>query len=606
MNQNNNIQKAKPVPPFVRYCSAIIPTMFDDSLSYYEALCALNNFLQTNVIDIINNNATVTEEYITLTNELREYVENYFKNLDVQEEINNKLDSMAVDGTLQSLIMAYLELNPLITFETLTEAQASKQLIEGAKFKTLGKVTLNDGYGAYYKCVTTNTGVALQNGLYGELLPNFGDNYIEEITITEGRIHNTNYRYATVPLNDNDGNLIELSVNEVEEGTLTPLQYADANFTTLTTNAGLARLDSTEHWKQGAIISNGVALHNDLCDVTPQPYMRYIGFKADRSVVDFPAIGTTTDIMLAQGVVNAFLVFNKSIDNGVITIPEGLDEDDTSPRMDIGVKLDGTLIILASDGRTVNNVGLTMQESAELLLSLGCVNAWRCDGGGSTSMTYKGSKQNLNIDGDGTIDRTIWVTLNFKKDTIDKQLAEVYSFIGKERQLLNKQIREDADETYEHARSKICLFNWSTGYNNPSNESDYFGLQFQDALKHDYRNKFEFIKDSGTNRVVAFKTNFSGLVRVTINAGIVCIKENGNRSLAIQSPIGTHINNRCFMPSFYTPISNSEVHEQTLSVVFNATSGTTYYLCGRGFVNGTWKDDFSRLYVTIEEFGYPN
>lgn len=108
MDTNNNIQKAKNVPPFVRYCSAIIPTMFDDSLSYYEALCALNKFLQTNVIDVINNNATVTEEYIRLTKELKEYVENYFENLDVQNEINNKLDQMATDGTLQSIIGEYI------------------------------------------------------------------------------------------------------------------------------------------------------------------------------------------------------------------------------------------------------------------------------------------------------------------------------------------------------------------------------------------------------------------------------------------------------------------------------------------------------------------
>ena len=108
MDTNNNIQKAKNVPPFVRYCSVIIPTMFDDSLSYYEALCALNNFLQTNVIDTINNNATVTEEYIALTNELKDFVENYFENLDVQEEINNKLDEMAEDGTLEVIFQEYL------------------------------------------------------------------------------------------------------------------------------------------------------------------------------------------------------------------------------------------------------------------------------------------------------------------------------------------------------------------------------------------------------------------------------------------------------------------------------------------------------------------
>lgn len=101
------IKHSRPVPPFMRYCSAIIPTMFDDSLSYYEALCALNRFIQTNLVEVINNNAKVTEEYIKLVDELKEYVEHYFDNLDVQEEINNKLDEMADDGTLDAIINNY-------------------------------------------------------------------------------------------------------------------------------------------------------------------------------------------------------------------------------------------------------------------------------------------------------------------------------------------------------------------------------------------------------------------------------------------------------------------------------------------------------------------
>lgn len=98
------IKHSRPVPPFMRYCSAIIPTMFDDSLSYYEALCALNRFIQTNIVEVINNNASVTQEYIQLVDELKSYVEHYFDNLDVQEEINNKLDAMAEDGSLTSLL----------------------------------------------------------------------------------------------------------------------------------------------------------------------------------------------------------------------------------------------------------------------------------------------------------------------------------------------------------------------------------------------------------------------------------------------------------------------------------------------------------------------
>lgn len=120
------IKHSRPVPPFMRYCSAIIPTMFDDSLSYYEALCALNRFIQKNLVEVVNNNATVTQEYIELTNQLKEYMENYFDNLDVQEEINNKLDAMAEDGSLMDLIKAYID--PIQnTYEARVDAKLEEQ-----------------------------------------------------------------------------------------------------------------------------------------------------------------------------------------------------------------------------------------------------------------------------------------------------------------------------------------------------------------------------------------------------------------------------------------------------------------------------------------------
>ena len=53
------VEKAKNVPPFVLWCSATIPTAFDDSMSYYEALCALYKFIQDNLVESINNNATL-------------------------------------------------------------------------------------------------------------------------------------------------------------------------------------------------------------------------------------------------------------------------------------------------------------------------------------------------------------------------------------------------------------------------------------------------------------------------------------------------------------------------------------------------------------------
>lgn len=144
------IKHSRPVPPFMRYCSAIIPTMFDDSLSYYEALCALNRFIQKNLVEVINNNATVTQEYIRLTNELKEFVDTYFENLDVQEEINNKLDAMVEDGTLQEIITTYIQSNVAWTFDSVSDMQSATNLIDGSYAQTYGFYNLNDGGGALY------------------------------------------------------------------------------------------------------------------------------------------------------------------------------------------------------------------------------------------------------------------------------------------------------------------------------------------------------------------------------------------------------------------------------------------------------------------------
>ena len=103
-----HVEKQPPVPPFVQFCCAAVPMVFDDSLSYYEAVCALWKYVD-GMTKVINNNALITEDYIAKVEELKSYVEHYFDNLDVQDEINNKLDEMAESGELEELIIGYFQ-----------------------------------------------------------------------------------------------------------------------------------------------------------------------------------------------------------------------------------------------------------------------------------------------------------------------------------------------------------------------------------------------------------------------------------------------------------------------------------------------------------------
>jgi hypothetical protein len=66
-------------------------------------------------------------------------------------------------------------------------------------------------------------------------------------------------------------------------------------------------------------------------------------------------------------------------------------ENDRHPRTAMGYTKDNKLIILLVQGRFPGEAeGVTLHEEAEILLSLGCVEALNLDGGGSSSMLVNG------------------------------------------------------------------------------------------------------------------------------------------------------------------------------------------------------------------------
>lgn len=176
--ENDTPRRMPNVPPFVKFVCANVPMVFDDSLSYYEALCALWKYVQ-GMTDVINNNATLEEEYIEKFNELKEFVDNYFANLDVQEEINNKLNAMVEDGTLQEIIDAYIQANVAWTFDSVSDMQSATNLIAGSFAQTVGFYAPNDGGEALYFIREAGESETADGSLTIEV----GDDLIAELVI---------------------------------------------------------------------------------------------------------------------------------------------------------------------------------------------------------------------------------------------------------------------------------------------------------------------------------------------------------------------------------------------------------------------------------------
>lgn len=120
----------KELKPFRHWCQKVLPLVYDDSLSYYELLCKVVDYLNNTMEDVdtlhddVDNLHTAYEDlegdmnakYLAMTSwmnssyaDLVDFVNTYFADLNVQTEINNKLDDMAEDGTLSALIEPYVQ-----------------------------------------------------------------------------------------------------------------------------------------------------------------------------------------------------------------------------------------------------------------------------------------------------------------------------------------------------------------------------------------------------------------------------------------------------------------------------------------------------------------
>lgn len=131
--------------PFGRFCCTIgnLPTSYMESLTYEQQILWLCKYIKENVTNNIN---TLNEAVIEL--------QNYLLNLDLQEEVDNKLDRMAESGELEEIISRFLEIKSILCFDNINDLKNSENVIDGSYARTLGYNLKNDGGSGLYKIRT--------------------------------------------------------------------------------------------------------------------------------------------------------------------------------------------------------------------------------------------------------------------------------------------------------------------------------------------------------------------------------------------------------------------------------------------------------------------
>lgn len=184
------------------------------------------NFHEMNLDWIIEEVKKVVTEVEALDlsfDELKKYVEDYFKNLDISKEVNDKIDEMAASGELAQLILEALQLKSIISFDNLASLKNADNLVNGGNIRMMGKEFYNDGYGAYYHIrelrvtdiIDDDLIVSLTNypSLIAEKLPDnilidtinsLEDKYIQMSNFTS--VANANKYYYVDAVNGDDSN----------------------------------------------------------------------------------------------------------------------------------------------------------------------------------------------------------------------------------------------------------------------------------------------------------------------------------------------------------------------------------------------------------------
>lgn len=337
------------------------------------------------------------EEYIEKFNDLHDYVHDYFDNLDVQEEINNKLDAMAEAGTLEEIIASYLDSNVAWTFDTVDDMKSADNLINGSYARTIGYEDKTDNGGALYYIRTKTVDdkpddsdiIEISDDLVAVLVKT--DNFIPSdfnyVRYEGSASRRTDVWYAIIPAKYKpELTVANDTLNTVEE----PSHNARRNRSSFVINAGVAT-GADYSIPIGVVISKGELIKDNSGNTNDHAVLL---MKKDGTLKTLPGSSLTTDIQ-AEDPEWAVCGWWPIIEDGHDYSGDH-DPADYKPRTFIGQNADGDYFIGVCSGRQYANPGLSAVDIKNFVESTGFVPTflYSLDGGGSSVMVARGKRVN--------------------------------------------------------------------------------------------------------------------------------------------------------------------------------------------------------------------
>lgn len=262
------------LPPWVE--TGLQPAFYDKESGTVLQQVSRMYAKMNEIIKTVNMQNTTIDDVINQFNDLKDYVDNYFDDLDIQAEVDAKLDDMAEQGVLSDIIAQYLQLQGILAFDTIADLKNATNLANGSFAETYGFYAKGDGGGATYKIRTiTNDDVIddmfifnidgdTSNTLIAELTPTNDMNVLKYGIKNDGSVDET----------ANFQKLIDLGL---------PLYLEDGDYLIEGTLTGAITMIGKS---QNSIIDGGTTKHNviDCSDITStdKVYLSNVAFKNAR------------------------------------------------------------------------------------------------------------------------------------------------------------------------------------------------------------------------------------------------------------------------------------------------------------------------------------